>query len=160
VILLRVWAKDLEICKLPSLEGWRAEWEPIDRRIVPVSQKIPMPRMRINCEAGAIQDQISTIKAILTSIAYDEDISNKTKEELNNFLMQISLQLKRINQGSMQRVTEMTASRITAGRVMGKLQGVRSTTVIPKSGELKAGTVHLTEGGDIEITISPAFKVG
>lgn len=39
MILLRVWAKDLEICKLPSLEGWRAEWEPIDRRIVPVSQE-------------------------------------------------------------------------------------------------------------------------
>jgi hypothetical protein len=60
----------------------------------------------------------------------------------------------------MQRVTEMTASRITAGRVMGTLQGVRSKTIVPKSGELKAGTVHFSDTGNIEIVIEPVVKVG
>ncbi len=119
---------------------------------------LQQPRMTIDLEAGAVAEQIAYVKQLLVQIAVDKDIADTSKEELSNFLAQISLQLKRIMQGSSMRQTALTSSRLAAGKAMGELHGEKST-IVPKPGELKAGTVHFSDDGLIELVIDGAFKI-
>ena len=75
--------------------------------------------------ASAVSGQIVGIRRLLEDIASDDSISAKAKEDLNNFLFNISNQLKKSLQGSFV-PTMMTAAAVVHGQPLrGGLRGVR-----------------------------------
>ncbi len=87
--------------------------------------KQPVPPLSINFDASAVTDQIAAIKRLLLEVAHDDSISAKTKQELSQFLADISQQLKRALQGHMV-ATKLTACAVVPGQSLpGGLRGVR-----------------------------------
>jgi hypothetical protein len=146
----------VEIMLSPRAERLRTRVEEFCRK-----KNLVPPDLKLELQAGAIGQGIDTIRSIVSALALDEDLDDSAKEDLSNFLAQLSLQLKRLIAGSPQRDTEMTASRVTGGHAFpGELHGERHLTVVPKSSRIQRGSVEISDGNDIRLIIDDAVKVG